>query len=80
MPLLSIWLKGYPVIMKEKKEPARNRFLLFISPIFIPIAIWFFIAYGFEIIMKTFFTIWDFLNLPDIFGGGGGYDPYNDFK
>lgn len=54
------------------------RVLLFISPVFIPIALWLFYAYGFEIIMKIFFTLWQFVW--DFFEGGLGngnydYDP-----
>jgi hypothetical protein len=67
--------------MKDKKSPAWSRFLLFISPLSIPIAIWFFFAHGFEIIMSIFFTIWQFIwGFFDGSFGDSGYDPYNDFK
>ena len=66
--------------MQFKIPSPKDGWLVFISPIFIPIAIWFFYAYGFKIIMGIFFTIWDFLDLPDIFGDGSDYDPYNDYK
>jgi len=55
--------------------------LIFISPVFIPIALWLFYAYGFEIVMRAFFIVWQFVwGFFDGSLGDSGYDPYNDFK
>jgi hypothetical protein len=64
-----------------RSEGRLSKLLLFISPIFIPIALWLFYAYGFEIIMRVFFIVWQFVwGFFDGSLGDSGFDPNNKFE